>query len=70
MAQMTSRDFLSTATVVVILACVALLAVVSALTLAPLEKRRGRHYGVGFALCMVGIWALAVLAIALIRHTI
>ena len=67
---MTSRDFLSTATVVVILACVALLAVLSAHTLAPLEKRRRRGYGVAFALCMVGIWALAVLAIALIKGTI
>jgi hypothetical protein len=63
------RGFFSIASVVVIVACVALLAVVSALALAPLD-RLGRRYVVAFVCCPVAIWALAVLAIALIRRTI
>ena len=52
-----------------ILACVAVLVVVSALTLAPLEGHaRGR--GAAFAFCLVAIWALAILVVALIRHAI
>ena len=69
MARMTNGGFLSTATVVVILACIALLAILSALTLAPLD-RLGRHYVVAFAVCLAAIWAVAVLGIALIRRSI
>jgi hypothetical protein len=69
--RMTSGSFLSTASVVTILACVALLTVVSTLALAPLEERLGRRrYSVAFACCLVGIWGLAVLAVTLIRRTI
>ncbi len=67
---MTSGGFLSTASVVVILACVAVLAVASALALVPLGKPSRRRGGVAFALCLLGAWALAGLVIALIRSTI
>jgi hypothetical protein len=56
--------------VVAILACVALLVVVSALALAPLGRRLGRRHAVAFAVCLVVIWAVADLVIALIRRTI
>jgi hypothetical protein len=66
---MTSGDFLSTAPVVLILALVALLAVASAVVLAPLERlARGRV--VAFVVWLAGVWALAVLAIALLRRAI
>jgi hypothetical protein len=67
--RMTSGGFLSTASVVAILACVALLAVVSALALAPLG-RLGRRHAVAFAGCLVAIWAVADLVVALIRRAI
>ena len=68
---MTSGSFLSTATVVVMLACIALLAILSALTLAPLDRRLGRRrYVVAFAVCLAGIWAVAAFGIALIRGSI
>jgi hypothetical protein len=66
---MTSGDFLSMASVVAILAAVAVLAVASALTLGPLE-RFGRRRGLAFLACLGGIWAVALLVIALIRNTI
>jgi hypothetical protein len=66
---MTSDGFLSTATVVVILACVALLAMASASVLASLD-RITRRRAVAFAGCLVCVWALAVLVIWLIRRTI
>jgi hypothetical protein len=65
---MTSGVFLSTTSVVAILAGVALLAVLSALTLAPLGRYAGR-YVAAFWVCLVGIWAGAVVAIVLIRLT-
>jgi MFS-type transporter involved in bile tolerance (Atg22 family) len=69
--RMTDGGFLSTATVVVIVACIALLAMLSALTLAPLDSRLGRRrYVVAFAVCLAAIWAVAVLGIALIRRSI
>jgi hypothetical protein len=68
---MTSGGFLSTTIVVVILACIASSAMQSALTLAPLDRRLGRHrYVVAFAVCLAAIWAVAVLGIALIRRSI
>ena len=60
--------FLSTASVAAILASVALLVVLSALTLAPLEKF-GRSV-VPFLICLFAIWAGALFTIYLIRHTI
>jgi hypothetical protein len=68
-ARMTNGGFLSTASVVTILACVGLLAVLSALTLAPPE-RRGRRYVVAFMVSLAAIWAVASLVITLIRRTI
>ncbi len=69
--RMASGGFLSTATVVVILACIALLAILSALRLAPLGRRLGRRrHVVGFAVWQAAIWAVAVLGIALIRRSI
>jgi hypothetical protein len=65
---MTSHDFLSTAFVVVLLTGVALLAVASAVTLAPFD-RFDRHRGKVFLGCMVGIWAVAVLVIWLVERT-
>jgi hypothetical protein len=64
----TGHDFLSTTSVVVLLASVALLAVVSAVTAAPLgrfDRPRGRM----FLVCLAGIWAVAVLVIWLIKRT-
>ena len=55
--------------VVALLAGVALLAVLSALTLAPLDRHGGR-YVAAFSFCLVAIWAGAVVAIVLIRLTI
>ena len=66
---MTSGVFLSPASVVAILAGVALLAVLSALTLAPLGRYE-RRYVAALWVCLVAIWAGAVLIIVLIRLTI
>ena len=65
---MTYGTFLSTEVVVALLASVALLVVLSALTLAPLDKF-GRSV-VPFLICLVAILAGAVLTIYLIKHTI
>ena len=59
---------LSIASVAAILASVALLVVLSALTLAPLEKF-GRSV-VPFLICLFAIWAGALFTIYLIRHII
>jgi hypothetical protein len=61
--------FLSIASVAAILASVALLVVLSALTLAPLHTFR-RRYVVPFVICLVAIWLGAAFTIYLIRHTI
>jgi hypothetical protein len=66
---MTSGVYLSTTSVAAILAGVALLAVLSAFTLAPFG-RYGRRYIVAFLVCLVAIWAGAVFIIVLIRPTI
>jgi hypothetical protein len=66
---MTSDGFLSTASVVVILALVALLAIASASVLAPFE-RLTRRRAVAFVGCLVCVWALAVIVVWLIRRTI
>jgi len=66
---MISDGFLSMAYVVMLLAGVALLAVVSAVTVAPFDKF-ARPRGMLFMVCMVGIWAVAVLVIWLIKRTI
>ena len=63
---MTYGPFLSTVAVVVLLVGVALLVVLSALTLAPLNRFRRSHTGV-FVACLVGIWVGAVLIIFLIK---
>jgi hypothetical protein len=61
--------FLSTVAVVALLASVALLVVLGALTLAPLDKPERRSV-VPFLICLVGIWAGALFTIYLINHTI
>ena len=66
---MTSGLFLSTASVVALLAGVALMAVLSALTLAPLGRYAGR-YVAAFWVCLVGIWVGAVVAIVLSKRTV
>jgi uncharacterized membrane protein len=66
---MTNGVFLSTASVVAIMACVALLAVLSSLTLAP-PQRRERRYVVAFMVSLAAIWAVAVFVITMIRRTI
>jgi hypothetical protein len=66
---MTYGTFLSTAAVVALLAGVALLVVLSALTLAPLQKFGGRSV-VPFLISLFAIWAGALFIIYLIRHTI
>ena len=60
--------YLSIAAVAAILASVALLVVLSALTLAPLEKF-GRSV-VPFLISLLAIWVGALFTIYLIRHTI
>ena len=65
-----TRDgFLSAATVVTILAAVALLAVASALVLAPLNMT-SRRSSVAFAFCLLATWVVASFIIALIRNTL
>jgi hypothetical protein len=66
---MPTHDFLSAAYVVMLLAGVALLAVASALTVAPFDKF-DRPRGLMFMVCLGGIWAVAVLVIWLIKRTI
>ena len=63
---MTYGPFLSTVAVAGLLVGVALLVVLSALTLAPLHSFRRSHTGV-FVVCLVGIWVGAVLIIFLIK---
>ena len=65
---MTYGTFLSTASVAAILASVALLVVLSALTLAPLDKF-GRSV-VPFLICLLAIFLGAVFTIYLIKHII
>jgi hypothetical protein len=67
-APMTSYGFLSAAFVVVLLTGVALLAGASAVKLAPFDRFE-RHQGKVFLGCMVGIWAVAVLVIWLVKRT-
>ena len=61
--------FLSTVAVVALLAGVALLVVLSAVVLAPLDKFGGRSV-VPFLIGLVAIWAGAIITIYLIKHTI
>ena len=63
------QTFLSVASVAAILASVALLVVLSALTLAPLHKLERRSV-VPFLISLVAIWAGAVFTIYLIKRTI
>jgi hypothetical protein len=66
---MTYGTFLSTVIVVALLASVALLVVLSALTLAPLDKL-GRGSVVAFLISLLAIWVGAVFTIYLINHTV
>jgi hypothetical protein len=66
---MIHNAFLSIASVAAILASVALLVVLSALTLAPLDKF-GRRSVVPFLISLLAIWAGAVFTIYLIKHSI
>jgi Tfp pilus assembly protein PilN len=66
---MIHNAFLSMASVAAILASVALLVVLSALTLAPFN-RFGRYFTVAFLVSLLAIWAGAVFTIYLIKHTI
>jgi hypothetical protein len=61
--------FLSIVCVAAILASVAILVVLSALTLAPLHKFRRRSV-VAFLISLLAIWAAAVFTIFLFRQTI
>ena len=66
---MTYGTFASTVVVVALLASVALLVVLSALTLAPLNKF-GRRYVVAFLISLLTLWVGAVFTIYLINHTV
>jgi flagellar motor component MotA len=59
--------FLSRASVAAVLGGVTTLAVLSALTLAP-PDRLGRRLVVALLGCLVGIWTVADLVLALIRY--
>jgi hypothetical protein len=61
--------YLSIVCVAAILASVAILVVLSALTLAPLDKFRRRSV-VPFLISLLAIWAAAVFTIFLFRQTI
>ena len=61
--------FLSIVCVAAILASVAILVVLSALTLAPLDKFRRRSV-VPFLISLLAIWAAAVFTILVFRQTI
>jgi hypothetical protein len=61
--------YLSIASVAAILASVALLVMLCALMLAPLEKVERRSV-VPFSICLFAIWAGALFTVHLIRHTI
>ena len=63
---MTYGSFLPTLAVVALLVGVALLAVLSALTLAPLNSFR-QSYTAAFVVCLVIIWVGAILIIFLIK---
>jgi hypothetical protein len=62
---MTYGTFLSTVIVVALLASVALLVVMSALTLAPLDKL-GRRSVVAFLISLLALWVGAVFTIYLL----
>ena len=66
---MTYSTYLSTASVAAILASVALLVVLSALTLAPLDKF-GRRSVVPFLISLLAIFLGAVFTIFLIKNAI
>jgi hypothetical protein len=66
---MTSGVFLSTASVAAIMAGVALLALLSALTLVPFGRYE-RRYIVAFWVCLVAIWVGAVFIMVLIRRAV
>ena len=66
---MTYSTLLTTEIVVALLASVALLVVLSALTLAPLDKLERRSV-VPFLISLLAIWAGAVFTIYLIKHII
>jgi hypothetical protein len=66
---MTYGTFLSTVDVVALLAGVAILVVLSALTLAPLDKFVRRSV-VPFLISLVAIWAGAIFTIYLIQHSL
>jgi hypothetical protein len=63
---MTYGTFLPTVAVVTLLVGVALLAVLSALTLEPLNSFRRSHTA-AFVACLMGIWVGAILIIFLIQ---
>ena len=52
--------------VAILLSCVALLVVASALALAPFDRPTASRPLVAFVGCLAAVWALAVVAIALI----
>ena len=66
---MTYGTFLSTVAVVAILASVALLVVLSAFTLAPLDKLERRSV-VPFLISLLAIFLGAVFTIYLLKHTV
>jgi uncharacterized membrane protein len=66
---LTYGTFLSTVAVEALLAGVAILVVLSALTLAQLEKF-GRRSVVPFLICLLAAWVGAVFTIYLIKHAI
>jgi hypothetical protein len=66
---MTYATFLSTVAVVALLASVALLVVLSALMLAPLDKLERRSV-VPFLISLLAIFVGAVFTIYLLKHTV
>ena len=66
---MSYGTFLSTVAVVALLASVALLVVLSALTLAPLDKLERRSV-VPFLISLLAIFLGAVFTIYLLKHTV
>jgi hypothetical protein len=66
---MANNDFLSTVAVAIILVTVAMLVVLSALTLVPINLF-GRRYVMAFWVCLLATWAWSVFLIVVLQHRI
>jgi len=66
---MSNSDFLSRVVVAALLGGVAILVVLSALTMVPFNLF-GRRYVLAFWICLLAIWAWTIFMIVLLKHAI